>query len=209
MSERNLSQYSDVEFLLFDLGGVLVEFAGIPKMQEWMNNRADKVEINRRWLFSPSVRKFEAGKIKPDEFAEAIIKEFGFCVNIEQFIREYPYFISGFYAGVKELIDDLNKKYTVACLSNTNEIHWGKMCKDDCIESIIPVTFPSHKTGYMKPDKEAYIHVINELKCEPGKILFFDDNRTNVDVAMEAGMKAICVRGFDELKLKLKEIGII
>ncbi|MEN6316762.1 MAG: HAD-IA family hydrolase [Clostridiaceae bacterium] len=203
------SRYKDIEILLFDLGGVLVEFRGIPKMQAWMNNRADMDEIYRMWLFSPSVRKFESGKMKSDEFAEAIIKEFGFNVNSEQFILEYPDFISGFYNGVKELLEELGRKYKVACLSNTNEIHWDKMCRDDCIESIIPVTFPSYKTGYMKPEKEAYIHAIRELNCEPGRILFFDDNRINVDAALESGMKAICVRGFDVLKLRLEEIGII
>jgi glucose-1-phosphatase len=201
--------YNDVKYLLFDLGGVLVELVGVPKMLQWMNNRVDKDEMSRMWLFSPSVRGFEMGRLTPDEFAKSIIEEFGFCVNVEQFIKDFTYFPSGFYTGVRGLLKDLSKKYSIACLSNINELHWNRLCNDDCIKSLIPIRFPSHKTGYMKPDKEAYLNVITELKCEPSKILFFDDNKINVDAAIETGMKAIWVRDFDDLKQKLEEIGII
>lgn len=43
---------SSFEWLLFDIGGVLVEFIGVPKILEWMNWRVAREEMNRMWLFS-------------------------------------------------------------------------------------------------------------------------------------------------------------
>src|SRR5690606_26512391 len=125
---------------------------GVPKILNWMNNRIDKDEMSRMWLFSSAVKNFETGKLTQEEFARSVIEEFEFCVDEEQFIEEFKYFPSGFYAGVKELIENLSKRYSIACLSNTNEIHWNRLCKDECIESIMPLCFLSHQIGYMKPD---------------------------------------------------------
>jgi len=47
------------------------------------------------------------------------------------------------------------------------------------------------------------------LSCEPSRILFFDDSRINVEAARNAGMDAIQVSGFADVKQKLFEIGII
>jgi putative hydrolase of the HAD superfamily len=200
------------EWLLFDIGGVLLEFIGAPKILEWMNWRVSREEMSRMWLYSESVRSFETGKITSDEFAEQIIRELGFSVKADEFIEGFSCFPKGLHAGVKEFLNELSTKYPLATLSNTNEIHWNRLCQEDHFDQLIQHNFLSFQTGYMKPDKEAYLNVINKLNCSPGKIIFFDDNRINVEAArdagMDAGMDAVYVAGFGDLKEQMVELRI-
>lgn len=199
----------DFDYLLFDLGGVLIELAGIPRMLEWMEYRVDAEGLNKKWLYSKAIRDYERGRISSNEYAVKMVEEFGLTVGAEQFLEEYALFPKDFYPGVRELLSDLSKRYRVAVLSNTNELHWNRFGKEECLAGLTDRCFVSHLIGFMKPDMEAFTYVIGKLACEPGKILFFDDNLPNVEAARRAGMQAELVKGFMDLKLRLLELEII
>jgi len=199
---------NEIDCILFDLGGVLVEFVGVPRILAWMGGRVDRDEMIRMWLYSQAVRGFETGRTSAREFAETIIEEFRFSVDAERFLEEFTYFPRGLYPGVAVLLQDLTKRYTLASLSNTNELHWDRLCREERFEELIQRNFPSHRTGFIKPDPEAFQHVLTELGCRPGRVLFFDDNPINVEAASAVDMQAVQVDGFDDLKQKLREMGI-
>ncbi len=199
----------DFDYLLFDLGGVLIELAGVPRILELMEYRTDEEGLNQKWLYSKTIRDYESGRISSKEFAEGMVEEFGLAIDAEGFLKEYEYFPKDFYPGARELLTDLSKKYRVAVLSNTNELHWNRFGREECFAGFADRCFVSHVTGFMKPDAEAFRHVIEQLGCEPGRILFFDDNLPNVRAAISAGMQAEHVRGFEGLRLRLGELGII
>lgn len=196
------------DYLLFDLGGVLIELAGVPRLLEWMEYRVDADGLNKKWLYSEAVRDYERGRISSKEYAEKMVEEFRLTISAEQFLKEYEFFPKDFYPGARELLSNLSKKYKVAVLSNTNELHWSRFGREECLAGIADRCFVSHLTGFMKPDIEAFLHIIGKLGCEPGRILFFDDNLPNVAAARNAGMQAEHVRDFGELKLRLQELGI-
>jgi len=197
------------EYIMFDLGGVMVELAAYEKMMEWMEHKISLEEFNRKWLLSDAVRSFESGLITPSEFAKAIIKEFDLPVTEEEFIKGFMNFIKGFYDGMEDLLKKLSQNYTLACLSNTSELHWSKLCSEYDMEGMIKHNFLSYKTGINKPDKEAFLNVIRVLGTEPDKILFFDDNQLNVDAAKQVGIIAYKVCGYEEVCKVLKELNII
>lgn len=160
-------------------------------------------------VFLDSVRAYETGKITSLEFADNIVKELEFSVKPEEFIEGFSYFPRGLYLGVEEFLQELSAKYSIATLSNTNEIHWDRLCKENNFENLVKNNFLSFRTGFMKPDKEAYLKVIEELNCEADKIIFFDDNSINVEVAKDIGMRAVLVNGFDDLKRQITEMRIL
>jgi FMN phosphatase YigB (HAD superfamily) len=55
--------------ILFDLGGVLIELAGVEQMLEWSPGIDTIDELWRRWLRSPAVRCYETGAATGEEFA--------------------------------------------------------------------------------------------------------------------------------------------
>jgi HAD superfamily hydrolase (TIGR01509 family) len=196
------------KWLLFDIGGVLAEFTGIPKMLEWTGWKYSRDEMVKMWLYSKAVRTFESGKSTPADFSDAMIREFELSIEPEVFMSEFTNFINGLYPGAMEFLQDLSAKYSVAILSNTNEIHWAKLDKAYDLENLIQNRFLSFRTGLLKPDQETFLKVIQDLNCDAAKIIFFDDSRANVEAAKEAGMHAVRVAGFDDLRNQLIKMGI-
>lgn len=197
------------DIILFDLGGVLVELTGIPIMLQWTHHKYDVEALWENWLHSPAVRAFETGRSTPEQFAEDIIKEMDLPVAKQEFIDRFTKWPRGLFAGVPQLLDRLKTDYKLACFSNSNSLHWPILMHDMALETKFSFQFGSHLIGKVKPDKEAFDHVISQLNCRPSSILFFDDNILNVHSASKIGMVAYRVRGPQEIERVLKQIGSI
>jgi putative hydrolase of the HAD superfamily len=198
---------SGLKAVVFDLGGVLVEFRGAAKLQEWKPELTPE-ETWRLWLSSPSVRALESGRLEPAEFAAQLTAELGLPVSPQDFLVEFTGWVVGPFAGSVELVRRIPAHITRATLSNTSHIHWPRLESGEWFR-LFHHHFPSHLTGKIKPDAEAFEHAAAALQCEPGSILFLDDQPLNVRAAEEAGLKAACVQGPREAERVLLELGVI
>ncbi|MBW1888879.1 MAG: HAD-IA family hydrolase [Deltaproteobacteria bacterium] len=192
---------------MFDLGGVLVDFAG-PVNLSMLLPSVDIEEMRHQWLMSPMVRKFETGLCNADEFFSEFITEWSLDITPENLIAEFKSWVSPF-DGAIELLESLRPHYTLVCLSNSNEVHW------DCIKDVMGFDvvfhhlFSSHMIGAVKPDKAAFDYVLDSLKVKPEKVAFFDDNHPNVLTAKSLGINAYMVRGLPDLIQRLQKLEII
>ena len=66
-----------------------------------------------------------------------------------------------------------------------------------------------HLTGRIKPDVDAFEHVLDSLGCPPAQVLFLDDNLLNVEAARSIGMHAARACGPAEAQAVLTHFGII
>ena len=198
-----------ISIVLLDLGGVLIELAGIKRMIELMREKVTPEEFLTRWLYSEYVRLYESGQCSTETFAEGIVKELDMDITPGDFLEEFPLYAKGFLPGAVELLQELKQKYTLACLSNTNIIQWNGLCERISLDKYFHHNFLSFEMGKLKPERDIYIHVIEKLGCAPEEIVFFDDNEDNVKAAVDAGMNAYRVLGCADLKEKLETLNII
>lgn len=198
-----------IKWLLFDLGGVLAQYEGNLWLQLWMRRTVAEWEMKRLWLFSPAVRAFESGRMSPVIFACEIIEELGLDVHPDVFLEHFPNFVTGWYPGAEELLAELSARRPLALLSNTNSPQWEKLCRESRADRLFRRTFLSFKTGFLKPDAEAYLNVIETLRCAPEEILFFDDNPDNVRGALDTGMRAELAEGFEGLREAVEKLGLV
>jgi putative hydrolase of the HAD superfamily len=197
------------DVLLFDLGGVLIELAGVDRMLELTAHALSVDELWVRWLASEGVRQFESGRSNPEDFAAAILAEFGLPIGAAQFLEEFTAWPKGVFPGSYELLQTLSASYRLACLSNTNALHWSRICDEMGLLRYFDAGFASHLIGLMKPDAEIFQHVIEQLGCPPERILFLDDNRLNIESARSAGMTAHRVAGLAEVTALLRTVGVL
>ena len=191
--------------LLFDIGGVLFDVrGGIQCLFEWMNWDSDEDQLLKRWFSSEPVRQFDTGSIDAGEFAERAVRDFKLPVNENRFLNAYTSWVKEPYDGAVDLIHSLSRRYITASLSNVSEAHWSTVRRSG-LAAQLHFNFPSCKTGLLKPDRNAFINVIEQLNCRPSEILFFDDSRINVDASKSLHIQGHKVNGVDELRLKLKE----
>lgn len=179
--------------ILFDLSGVLVELGGMPDFIKWTGKSAD--DIGSHWLKSEAVRNFERGHISFEEFHANFVKEWNVSITCKGLFEAFESWVESAFPGAIDLLSELSGKYTLACLTNTNSVQWPVVQKTIETDKYFEHQFASHEVGKIKPDFEAYEHVINTLGTPAKNIIFLDDSVINVSAASEVGMKALHVKG--------------
>lgn len=197
------------EVILFDLGGVLIELSGVAVMIDWLGGSVTLESLWQRWLASPTVRRFETGRLQQRDFAEQLIEEMSLPVEPDEFIADFTIWPRGLFPGARELIQAIPAAYKLAVLSNSNPIHWPRMLDEIGSAGRFHYCFASHLLGKIKPDIEIFEHVLTELGYPAEQILYFDDNRVNVEAAHSLGIQAEETKGIADVRQVLTDYGII
>jgi len=197
-----------IDAILFDLGGVMIELAGVERMLEWSPSLGTTDELWRRWLGSPAVRAYETGRTNREAFADAIVAEFALPVDAETFLGEFAWWPRSLHPDAGPLLAALASRYRLASLSNTNELHWHRFARDWDLPAMFHHNFPSFMVGRLKPDADYFEHVLDALGIAADRALFVDDNRINVEAARAVGLHARQVPRFEALAPTLAELGI-
>ena len=192
------------QLVLFDLGGVLVELGGVEEFRR-LAGAGDEDEIWRRWLSSPSVRRFERGLCKRQDFATGMVEEFDLEMTADDFLEIFAAWPRGLMAGAAELVSSLATGLQRACLSNTNELHWWEQQDAERVQSLFDKRFLSFEIGLVKPDREIFDFVLGASGIPGEAILFLDDNAINIDGALNAGLDAHRAVGVAEARAILEE----
>jgi glucose-1-phosphatase len=195
-----------IDAILFDLGGVLIELAGVEQMLSWSRGMADTRELWRRWLHSPAVRRFESGLIAREAFAAEMVAEFDVPVPADVFLDAFTRWPRAVYPGAEALLTELKPRYRLASVSNTNEIHWRRFREEWRIDRHFHDNFPSFRVGRLKPDADYFDHVLDALDVPASRVLFFDDNVINVEGAAHLGIVARQVSGPQGVRAALEEL---
>jgi len=191
--------------ILFDLGGVLIENTGEQGLAELLPYELSRQELWVRWLASSAVRAFERGWISPEIFAAQFIQEWRLELKPSAFLEAFALWPKGMFDGAKTLVRNLRAQHCVACLSNTNPVHWARFPE---LSELFDANFVSHLTGFVKPDAEAYKHVLRELDVQADAVYFLDDLVQNIEAARAVGINAVHVKAFAEVEPALRAKGL-
>ena len=183
--------HADIQLVCFDLGRVLIRIcdnwadacvrAGAPE------GAVDPAALAQ---MSEVAASYELGTISADRFADQTAQIVGLQAAQVKVVSDL--WLRGPYPGVFELMDCLVASgAATACLSNTNANHWRQMTtRND--PNYLPLDrltyrFASHLIGHAKPAGQIYRHVEEITGTVPVAILFFDDDRDNVEAATSRG----------------------
>jgi HAD superfamily hydrolase (TIGR01509 family) len=199
----------DIAVVLFDVGGVLVELSGVATLLDWLDQRLTAAQLWSLWLHSPSVRAFETGRIDGRQFAAGVLAELRLDIEPGYFLQAFTHWPTGLYPGAVELIERIPSRYRRALLSNSNALHWPRVLDEMGLGALFEHRFASHLMGKIKPDAEAFEHVLEALDCSASQVLFLDDNVLNVEAARSIGMRAWQACGVQQARRSLQQAGII
>jgi putative hydrolase of the HAD superfamily len=190
--------------LLFDIGGVLVDFVGPEGLCAMLDGRFTLEQVRQMWPESPALRKFELGTISARHFAEEFTAEWDLGISANIFLQEFSTWARAPLGDALALLDELQGVATLACLTNMNATYWERIRDDMGFGSRFDRCYASHEIGLLKPNAEAYRHVMSELSRAPAEILFFDDTWNNVAAAAALGIRAFQTHGPAELRACLE-----
>jgi glucose-1-phosphatase len=198
----------DVEFVLFDLGGVLIELGGVEALQE-LAGIADNEEVWRRWLTCPWVRKFERGQCSATEFSTGVVTDWQLDISPERFLKVFRDWPIGPFPGAQDLLDETRRSASIGCLSNTNSMHWSHQSAEWPMLGMFDLTFLSFELGLVKPDADIFEAVADHLPVSRERVLYLDDVALNTDAARTFGFRSEQVHGPDECRMVLSEVGLL
>jgi len=199
---------SPIEFVLFDLGGVLIDPGGVGRMRE-LSGLASDDEVWARWLRCRWVRQIEAGRCTPQEFAVGLIGDWGLDVTPEAFLTEFASWPGPPYSGAFDVVAEVRDQLPIGFLSNANAVHWGANYEGAPITDAFEHRFLSFELGMVKPDREIFDAVAARLPVPRERVLFLDDIALNVEAARAARFQAEQVRRPDGARAALVEAGVL
>jgi HAD superfamily hydrolase (TIGR01509 family) len=105
----------------------------------------------------------------------------------------------------EELFDylrELKPDYKLGFLSNISDDYLHKMFTPEHLSLFDAITL-SYKSGYIKPEPEAYKNAAGQLGVTIGECVMVDDQERNITGAREAGMQAVLYKDVGQLRREL------
>lgn len=199
---------SNVRWLLFDLGGVLMDWAGPRELPAYLSAPLD-ADLRLRMAGCAATDAFERGAITPEVFAERFVRDWNVRLAPAEFLVRYLAWLRGLYPGAEDLLARLGTRYKLACLSNTNALHWERSDAMRWLQQRLDVALSSHDLQLRKPQPEIFAAALDRLGCAAGEVVYFDDLVANVAAARAAGFDAHHVDGFAALEQRIQHLGLL
>lgn len=196
-----------IKAIIFDNNGVLTtsdKEETIPKFAGYLNRPPEEIKK----IFIEEGKKVDIGKITTEKFLKNIIKRTN-CGGKHEEILELYLSCYNIKKGVLNLAKKLKENFDLAVLTNFGDwfdIFNKKWNLDKIFGDKI---FISSNIGIIKPDKEIYAFVLKKLEIKPEETVFIDDNKENVESAMEFGINAIQFMNPLQLKEELKKLNCL
>lgn len=185
--------------MLFDLGGVVINIDWKRSVYEFAALLdSDFESLNQIMRKEELVQKIETGIFDEDTFRNWFREYFQKDFNDQDIDAAWNAMLLDIPKERIELLKNLRSQFNTMCLSNTNSIHirrfnelLGEKSDYTDLKDLLDKTYYSHLIKARKPDKSTWQIILDENNLEPSSVLYFDDNETNHQVALDMGINSI------------------
>jgi len=203
---------NNIDVIIFDLGGVLVDwkpeyvyknyFEGNEEKLQWFLKNVCSPEWNIEQDAGRTIK--EGVKIKINEFPE-----YEDLINL--FYTQWPNMFSGPIYENLELFRKLKSSgnYKLYALTNWSAEKWDKALELFPFFNDFDGIVVSGKEKNRKPFSKIYNILLERYNISPEKAVFIDDNYNNVLAAKNLNIRGIHYKNNQQLILDLKKINII
>lgn len=196
-----------INAIIFDLGGVLLDINYWLTIEAFNNlGCSDFKSIYNQQKQSQLFDDFETGKVSSETFRKSLQKQMQFSISNVEFDNAWNKMLLQLPEQRIELLEKLNKKFSLFLLSNTNEIHikaFKKIISSSIgyerFENCFKKVYFSSEIGNRKPNASCFEMVLSENKLSAAKTLFIDDSIQHVEGAYKIGIKTLLIESGEEL----------
>ncbi len=202
---------NEINWFLFDVGNTVIKVA----YERVLENICKRAAIERDELVEifeapGAYRDLERGAVSFAEFYHFLCDKAGYRGSQQELQETWSDFFDGPLPGIEDLLDRLRRRYRIAFLSNSNEVH----------AELIPRKFAtlfqkddrfifSHRFRCAKPDPEMFRRALEVIGAPPTQAAFVDDMLDNVLAARALGITAFQFRDSFALERELNLAGLM
>lgn len=200
-----------IKTIFFDIGGVLIDIHP-ERTYQYLSDSAD-VEVNMVKESFPwdAHDQYERGIMNNEDwfitYKESLPQPC--CLKRSDFWNAWKLLL-GEEKNTVNILEALNKQYSIWLLSNTNPKHiQDEIEKRYLFPSLVNGAVYSFDVGVRKPEKEIYEIAMQRANANPQECLFIDDLLENIQAAKQIGIEGIHFISSKQLKQELVHLGII
>ncbi len=201
-----------IETIIFDLGGVLIDWN--PKYLFLDVFNGDKEKTN--WFLENICTSDwnecqDAGQTIEEATSERINRFPDYKNQIELYYGEWEKMLGGEIRESVEILKTLidKKEFQIVALTNWSAETFPIALKRFDFLNWFEDILVSGREKTRKPFPEIYEMAIKRFKLKPEKTVFIDDNYRNIQAAINFGINGILFNSPIELKNQLKEFNIV
>ena len=183
--------------IIFDYGNTIVEFEPMNIVRRFgVSDDADAGLLCEKVFDRKYWDKMDSDEITQAEFISGVLSELperlhyaarDICNN---WITSLP-----FISGMDDLIRGLKAEgYRLYLLSNISRYFAENRDKIEILREFDGLVF-SGAIGLTKPNKDIFEYILNKYTINVSDTLFIDDNKQNVEMAEEIGIKSLLFKG--------------
>lgn len=202
-----------IKAIIFDMGGVLVDL-DIEDCKKVFKETLGYDDIDQ--IIDACHQKgiygdLEEGTLSAEEFRSIVLAGSRPGSTPEMVDEAMSHILVGIQPYKVQMLKKLAQEYDLYMLSNNNAIclpYSRAMFAEAGIplEDIFKKCFFSFEMKALKPSREFYKRVMEEIGGPAENMLFIDDSRANVDGAVAAGLPAVCYEPGTDLSALLSDV---
>lgn len=200
-----------IKTIFFDIGGVLIDIHP-ERTYQYLSDSADvEVSMVKESFPWDAHDQYERGIMNNEDwfitYKESLPQPC--CLKRSDFWNAWKLLL-GEEKNTVNILEALNKQYSIWLLSNTNPKHiQDEIEKRYLFPSLVNGAVYSFDVGVRKPEKEIYEIAMQRANANPQECLFIDDLLENIQAAKQIGIEGIHFISFEQLKQELVRLGII
>lgn len=199
-----------IKNIIFDIGGVLVEFNPIKTLRDMGLPEEEVLEIAKHTALSPLWTEFDRGVLDREKVMEMMKEGLSPSCKADAdrfFHQEIMKTVTSFdYAA--DWVKNLKARgYKVYLLTNYPDWMFDYHFEHTfTFAPFVDGQLVSGKEKMIKPDVEIYQAILAKYNLQAQECVFIDDRKENVEAAIAQGIKGIQFTNYDEVRAKLEEI---
>lgn len=179
--------------LVFDVDGVLVEPRGFAAALEKQHGIPEALTQE---FFLGAFQACLAGKANLEEVLPPYLKTWGWRGTTDHFIRLWLELDNRPSAEALSAVESVRSREDICCVASNQERLRARYISEDMGFAVrFDTLFFSCDLGAIKPTRDYYAKVQNDLGVSPSQILFWDDSQSHVDAAGNLGWNAFLYNG--------------
>jgi putative hydrolase of the HAD superfamily len=201
----------DVDALLFDLGGVVIEIDFGRCFAAWgeASGRAAE-DIAAAFTADDAYEAHEVGRLDAAGYFASVRASLGLALDDDVLLAGWCDIYLGVVDGIVPLLDAAARHRPLYAFTNTNPSHVAAYAERFADQlHVFRRVFTSSDLGLRKPEAEAFHAVADAIGVEPGRVLFLDDSPANVEGALAAGLQAVHVTTVDATRAALEARSLV
>jgi glucose-1-phosphatase len=199
-----------IRTLLFDLGGVIIDFDFERAFRFWAARAScDSAELARRFSLDEPYEQHERGELSASGYFAALRRSLNVSLSDDDLIAGWNDVYLGVSPGILPMLSIASQRFPLYAFTNSNPTHqneWSVRFVNEL--SIFDKIFVSSELGLRKPDPDAFSEVASQTGFRASEFLFFDDTPENVEGAQTAGMHAVLVQSSSDIREALLQLGL-